>query len=224
MSISMEQERTDPLWPSFWHDVPEGDRAPVRDILAELLGHGVLLGDSGSGRELFQVGVEHRFKLEDYLAPLGLELLVDDETPLLQARPRTESCQLLGSFNKNETLVLLSLWRVWDEGQTSGLNASVTLTLDDLYEKLRLHFESIERPERTQLEDVLSKLKRFRLIRTRRPDADEGVGATLIEVLPSLAKVIPFDSIEQWQERVEMAAPSAAGESSSSQEGREASV
>lgn len=217
----MEQERTDPLWPSFWPDVPEGDRASMRDILAELLGHGVLLGDSGSGRELFQVGLEHRFKLEDYLAPLGLELLVDDEVPLLQARPRTESCQLLGSFTKHETLVLLSLWRVWDEGQTSGLNASVTLTLDDLYEKLKLHFENIERPERTQLEDVLSKLKRFRLIRTRRPDADEGVGATLIEVLPSLAKVIPFDSLEQWQERVDLAAPPMSSSEAATQEEKE---
>ncbi len=202
-------ERTDPLWPSFWHDVPLQDRAPMRDILAELLGHGVLLGDSGSGRELMQVAAEHRFKLEDYLAPLGLELVMDEELPLLQARPRTESCQLLGSFNKHETLVLLSLWRVWDEGQTSGLNAAVTLTLDDLYEKLRLHFENIERPERTQLEEVLGKLKRHRLIRTRKPELMEGIGATLIEVLPSLARTIPFDSIEQWSERADLAAPSA---------------
>ena len=44
---------SDPLWPRFWSDVPESDRAPLREVLAELLGRGVLLGDEGSGRDLF---------------------------------------------------------------------------------------------------------------------------------------------------------------------------
>ena len=203
----MTSERTDPLWPSFWHDVPVHDRAPMRDILADLLKCEVLLGDTGSGRELLLVAREHQHRLADYLAPLGLELVLDEEVPLVQARPRTESCQLLGSFNKYETLILLSLWRVWDEAQTSGLSSAVTLTLDDLYEKLHVYFEEIERPERTQLEDALIKLKRHRLIRTRKPDGSENPGDTLIEVLSTLARVIPFDSIEQWAERAQLAAP-----------------
>lgn len=206
----MTIERTDPLWPSFWHDVPVEDRAPMRDILADLLSHGVLLGDTGSGRELLLVAREHRERLADYLAPLGLELVLDEEVPLLQARPRAESCQLLGSFNKYETLMLLTLWRVWDEAQTGGLSSAVTLTLDELYEKLRVYFEDIERPERTQLEDALGKLKRHRLIRTRRPDDSEAPGETIIEVLPSLPRVIPFDSIEQWSERAQLVSPSVA--------------
>ncbi len=203
----MNTEHVDPLWPSFWHDVPVQDRAPMRDILAELLSHGVLLGDTGSGRELLLVAQEYRLRLADYLAPLGLELVVDEEVPLLQARPRAESCQLLGSFNKWETLILLALWRVWDEAQTAGLSAAVTLTLDELYEKLHVYFEDIERPERTQLEDALNKLKRHRLVRTRRPDGSESPGETCIEVLPSLARVIPFDTIENWRERADLAAP-----------------
>jgi hypothetical protein len=32
-------------------------------------------------------------------------------------------------------------------------------------------------------------------------------GDLLIEVLPSLARAIPFDSIEQWRERVDLASP-----------------
>jgi hypothetical protein len=188
----------------------------MRDILAELLSHGVLLGDTGSGRELLLVAREHRLRLADYFAPLGLELVIDEEVPLLQARPRAESCQLLSSFNKYETLILLALWRVWDEAQTAGLSAAVTLTLDDLYEKLHVYFEDIERPERTQLEDALNKLKRHRLVRTRRPDGSESPGELCIEVLPSLARVIPFDSIEQWSERAELASPSGRGVGASS--------
>ncbi len=204
----MMAERPDPMWPSFWADVPVEDRAAMRDILAELLKRGVLIGDSGSGRELFLLARDHhRFRIEDYLAPLGLELIVDDEALLLQARPRSEACQLLGSFNKDETLILLTLWRVWDESQTANGNAVVLLKLDELWEKLRVYFDRIEPPERPQIEATLVKLRRHRLVRTQKPDGATNVGETLIEVLPSLARVIPFDSIEQWASRVDLAQP-----------------
>jgi hypothetical protein len=204
----MTDERTDPLWPSFWADVPTEERAPMRDILAELLGRGVLLGDTGSGRELFLLARDHhRFHLEDYLAPLGLELIIDDEALLLQARPRAEACQLLGNFTKDETLILLTLWRVWDEAQTSGANAAILLRLDDLWEKLRVFFDRIEPPEKSQIEAALTRLKRHRLVRTQRPENAESPGDLLIEILPSLSRAIPFDTIEQWQERVDLASP-----------------
>jgi len=206
----MTAERPDPLWPSFWADVPSEERAPLRDILAELLGRGVLLGDTGSGRELFLLARDHhRFRLEDYLAPLGLEFLVDDEAMILQARPRTESCQLLGSFSKDETLILLTLWRIWDEAQTSGAHAAVLLRLDDLWEKLRVYFDRIEPPEKSQIEAALTRLKRHRLVRTQRPDQADHPGDILIEVLPTLARAIPFESIAQWQERANLASPPA---------------
>lgn len=204
----MTPERPDPLWPSFWADVPLEERAPLRDILAELLGRGVLLGDTGSGRELFLLARDHhRFRLEDYLAPLGLEFVVDDDALLLQARPRTEACQLLGTFTKDETLILLSLWRVWDEAQTSGSNAAVLLSLDDLWEKLRVFFDRIEPPEKSQIDNALTRLKRHRLVRTQKPEQMTQPGEMLIEVLPSLARAIPFDSIAQWQERADLASP-----------------
>lgn len=204
----MNAERTDPLWPSFWADVAPEERASVRDILAELLGRGVLPGDTGSGRELFLLARDHhRFRLEDYLAPLGLELIVDDEAFLLQARPRTEACQLLGSFTKDETLVLLTLWRVWDEAQTAGGSAAVLLSLDDLWEKLRVYFDRIEPPEKSQIEASLVRLKRHRLIRTQKPDQMENSKNILIEVLPSLSRAIPFESIAQWRERAELTSP-----------------
>lgn len=204
----MNAERVDPLWPSFWADVAVEERAPIRDILAELLGRGVLVGDTGSGRELFLLARDHhRFRLEDYLAPLGLELIIDEDALLLQARPRLEACQLLGNFTKDETLILLTLWRVWDEAQTVGISTAVLLRLDDLWEKLRVYFDRIEPPEKSQIEAALTRLKRHRLVRTQKPDHMEHSGDLLIEILPSLARAIPFDSIEQWRERVEMATP-----------------
>lgn len=192
----------DPYWPRFWADVPEEDRAPIRDILAELLGRGTLLGSEGVGRDLYMLARDHyRDHLADYLAPLGLELLVDDDFSLLQARPRPESCLLLGQFTKDETLLLLVLWRAWDDVRNSQATQSVIITVDELWTRFRSTFDKIEPPEKTHLDVLLARLKRHRLIRTNRPEGTTQLGEMLIEILPSLPRAIPFDSIEEWLAR-----------------------
>ena len=197
-----------PLWPSFWSDVPEDDRAPIRDVLAELLGRGVILGSEGSGRELFLLIRDHyQAHLADYLAPLGLELIVDEETPLLQARPRTEACQLLSTFSRDETVVILTLWRLWDDEQASGSAAAVIITVDDLWNRLRIFFDRIEPPEKSQIESILAKLRRHRLVRTHKPETMTHAGEMQIEVLASLSRVIPFDDLEAWLQRVDLCQP-----------------
>lgn len=202
-------ENRSPLWPSFWAHVPEEDRAPLRDVLAELLGRGVVLGSEGSGRELYLlVRDDYQQEISDYLAPLGLELIVDDEGPLLQARPRTEACQLLGSFSRDETLVLLTLWRIWDDAQVSGNQAAVVVTVDELWGKLRVFFDRIDPPEKTQLDNILAKLRRHRLVRALRPDGvPQPPGEVRMEVLASLSRVIPFDDLESWLQRAELCQP-----------------
>lgn len=197
-----------PLWPTFWSHVPEEDRAPLRDVLAELLGRGVIIGGEGGGRELFLLVRDHyQPEIADYLAPLGLELIVDDGSPLLQARPRTEACQLLGAFSRDETLVLLTLWRLWDDAQVSGRQGAVVVSVDELWGKLRVFFDRIDPPEKTQLESILARLRRHRLVRTLRPDGIQQAGEVQIEVLSSLARVIPFDDLEAWLQRAELCQP-----------------
>jgi hypothetical protein len=188
--------------------VPEEDRAPIRDVLAELLGRGVILGNEGSGKELFLLIRDHyQPHVSDYLAPLGLELIIDDEAMLLQARPRTETCQLLGHFARDETLVILTLWRIWDDEQASRTAAAVIISVDELWNKLKLFFERIEPPEKTQIDAILTKLKRHRLVRTHKPEGMTLPGEMQIEILPSLARVIPFDDLEAWVQRAALCQP-----------------
>ena len=199
---------TDPHWPSFWPDVPEDDRPMMREVLAELLGRGTLLGDTGAGRDLFLLARDHYKKhLEDYLAPLGLELVIDDDFSLLQARPRPEACHLLGQFTKDETLLLLVLWRVWDDHRSNLAASAVILTADELWTRFRNTFDKIDPPDKTHLESLLGRLKRLRLIRTRKPEAAQQLGETLIEVLPSLSRVIPFDDLEACLARAALYQP-----------------
>ena len=72
----------------------------------------------------------------------------------------------------------------------------VTLSADDLFAKLKLYFEHIEPPAPTHLERILVKLRSRRLIRFQ-PDA-ERFGESRLEILPTLARAIPFERPEEW--------------------------
>ena len=206
----MSDTARDPHWPRFWKDVPEEDRAPLREIIAELLGRGTLIGDSGAGRDLFRLGRDHYGEhLSDYLAPLGLELVIDDDFCLLQARPRPEACHLLGQFTKDETLILLVLWRAWDDHRTNEATPAVILSVDELWTRFRNTFDKIDPPEKTHLEQILARLKRHRLIRSHRPEGSTQLGETLIEILPSLPRVVPFDDLQAWTDRTSQYQPAA---------------
>jgi hypothetical protein len=182
----------------------------LREILAELLAHGVILGDSGSGRDQYLLVRDHyQQHVEDYLAPLGLKLVVDEDFFLLQAQPRAEACLLLAKFSKDESLIMLALWRVWDEQQSSQSSGAVILTVDDLWNHLKVYFDRMDPPEKTQIENILSKLKRHRLVRTQKPEQMTGIGEMQIEVLPSLVRVIPFDDLDAWLQRVDLCQPAA---------------
>jgi hypothetical protein len=199
---------SDPHWPSFWPNVPDDDRAAIREILAELLGRGTLLGTSGAGRDHFMLARDHyRSHLSDYLSPLGLELVIDDDFSLIQARPRPEACLLLSQFTKDETLILLVLWRAWDDHRTHEASSAVILSVDELWTRFRNTFDQIDPPEKTHLNDLLARMKRHRLIRTHKPEGALQLGETLIEVLPSLPRVIPFDSLESCLARAALYQP-----------------
>ena len=185
-------------WPSFWAEVPEHDRAPLREVIAELLGCGVIFGDEGSGRDLYLlVRDAYRQQVQDYLSLLGLELIVDSEPPLLQARPVPEECGLLETFTKAETLVVLALWRVFDEARNQSNQPAVLLTLNDLWTRWQVYFDRIDPPGGPALREVLLHLRRRKLIRFQ----DTGDDDATIEVLPSLPRVIPFESLAAWLER-----------------------
>lgn len=195
-------------WPSFWADVPERDRPPLRDVLADLLRHGVILGDEGSGRDAYLfVRDQYPVHVRDYLAPLGLELIIDHEPPLLQARPVPEECQLLATFTKDETLLVLALWRIYDESRAEQAAETVIVSANDLWVKWHVFFEHIEPPGITALEELLSRLRRKKLIRFQRSDDSSRPGDAMIEILPSLARCIPFDSIDAWLERARLYEP-----------------
>lgn len=196
-----------PAWPSFWTDIPEADRPAVREILTDLLATGVLFGEAGRERELFLTARNYQSQLAEYLSLLNLDLVSDPDRPILQARPIPGECGLTARFTKDETLVVLTLWRIYDDGRMERPTSIVDLSADNLYAKLRLYFEHIEPPAATHLERILGKLRARRLIRFQKDD--ERFGESRLEILPTLARAIPFERQEEWSQTVALFQPSA---------------
>jgi hypothetical protein len=189
-------------WPKFWTHVAEADRQPLRDVLSGLLRHGVILGDEGSGRDLFRLVRDHlRAEVEEYLAPLGLRVVILDDPPILQAQPVPEECDLLAQFTQQETLLALVLWRMYDEALIASRTRAVLFSANDVWLKWQVIFDRIEPPTLSALKEALARLRRKRLIRYTDAEDPTRPGDAIIEILPTLPRVIDFAGLEEWQAR-----------------------
>ncbi|MBX3745950.1 MAG: DUF4194 domain-containing protein [Verrucomicrobiae bacterium] len=186
-------------WPSFWQHIPEPDRPALSEALTELLSKGVLLGDDGRAREIFLTAREHLRDLAEYLAPLHLDLWSDPDRSFLQARPVSGECGLTAKFNKAETLLVLVLWRLYHETRMERAVETVVVSANDVYQALRLTFEHLEPPTETHLDRMLARLHSRRLIRFQRHDDPQRFGESSVEILPTLPRVIPFESLDAWE-------------------------
>jgi hypothetical protein len=75
----------------------------------------------------------------------------------------------------------------------------VVLTANELWQKLRVFFDKIEPPTETHLDKMLAKLRRKRLIRYQRQEDSTRFGDSLVEILPTLVRAIPFENLEAWK-------------------------
>lgn len=193
-------------WPTFttWNRIQEPDRAALSEILGELLAHGALIGDTGRDRELYLLAREYQRELAEYLAPLQLELLPDADRPIFQLRPVPGDCALMARFNKAETLLVLTLWRMYHDARMDNVVASVVVTTNEIWERLRLYFENIAPPTEAQLREMLGKLRSRRLVRVQWHEDPASFGESQVEILHTLPRVIPFENAAGWQQQADL--------------------
>lgn len=191
-------------WPSFqtWSRIREEERAAISEILTELLAHGALIGQSGRDRELFLLAREYEQELAEYLAPLHLQLMSDPDRPIFQLRPVPGDCGLMERFNKAETLFVLTLWRIYHDVRMESTVETVVVSANQIWERLRLYFETIELPKEAQMREILAKLRQRRLIRVQWNEDPQYFGQSQIEILPTLPRVIPFENADAWEQQV----------------------
>lgn len=198
-------------WPSFWPQIREDDRAALSDVLTQLLSSGALLGDSGRDRELFLLARQYQREIGEYFAPLNLELMPDPDLPIFQLRPVPGDCGLFARFNKAETLLVLTLWRIYHDARMEQTVATVVVTANDVWSRLKLYFERIDPPTEALMREMLAKLRGRRLLRIQRQEDGARFGDTQIEILPTLARVIPFENEAAWEQQRATHAPTTPG-------------
>ena len=193
-------------WPAFstWNRIREEDRDALSEVLTELLAHGALLGDAGGDRELYLLAREYQPEIAEYLAPLNLQLWPDADRPIFQLRPVPGDCGLMARFNKAETLLVLTLWRVYHDAQMERPVEAVVITANDIWQRLKLYFAHVELPTSAQLREMLGKLRNRRLVRTQWHEDANQFGESQIEILPTLRRVIPFENAAAWAQQAEL--------------------
>lgn len=78
-------------WPTFWEHIPETDRTALREVIAQLLKTGVVLGNSGRDLQLFRLAQDYQKEVTEYLSVLSLELSWTQPSPFFRRAPSRAS-------------------------------------------------------------------------------------------------------------------------------------
>ncbi len=136
----------------------------------------------------------------------------DPDRPIFQLRPVPGDCGLFVRFNKAETLLVLTLWRIYHDARMEQTVATVVVTANDIWSRLKLYFERIDPPTEALLREMLAKLRTRRLVRLQRQEDGARFGDTQIEILPTLARVIPFENETAWEQQCALYNPATAAD------------
>lgn len=178
-----------------------GDRELLGDALRRLMAHGSILGLEPAQTDLYHWSYQNRPWLDEMAALLDLKLHWEHADRTIQAVP--QSSTFLLKLKLDATLVLLTLWYEFDTAiRDRGETPPVRLTAQQLNDSLAAKFEPLKKfqPSPTRLREILSLAQRKNLLRFTPNEAQE---RSIIEVLPTLKRIIPFQNIEEWNKNAE---------------------
>lgn len=179
----------------------ETDREQLGDAVQRFLARGAILGTEPGLAELYHWCHLNRELVEEAAALVGLKLYWDHEIRVVQAVPQTGAFTL--HLKLDATLVLLTLWYEFDTAvRDRGEAPPVRLTVEQLNDSLKTKFEPLRKhlPSPTRLREILSLAQRKCLLRY---SPAELPSEALIDILPTLKRIIPFQDIEEWNRHAE---------------------
>lgn len=187
--------------PGLLARLSELDRERLGEALRRLLARGSILGLEPGQSELFHWCDLNREWVEELAALLELKLFWDREGRLLQAVPLAHAFTL--RLKMDATLVLLTLWYEFDTAvRDRGEAPPIRLTVKQLNDALSTKFEPLARhlPSPHRLTEILALAQRKNLLRYAQA---EDRADSVIEILPTLKRVIAFQDLEEWTRAAE---------------------
>lgn len=179
----------------------DADRARLAEVLQELLGHGSILGLNPGQADLYEWCRLNPDWVREAAALVGLAVYSEHESRLVQAIPQKSS--LILNLKQDATLVLLALWYEFDTQVRDHGATEVRLSVEQLNQLLKekLLPDLKSQPSAGRMREILSQARRFNLVEV---EFDEPFEKSVIEVLPTLKKVIQFNGIEEWNKTAEL--------------------
>jgi len=177
------------------------DRDRLGEAMRRLMAHGSILGLEPSQTDLYHWCYQNRPWLDELAGLFDLKLHWEHQDRTVQAVPQGSAFLL--HLKLDASLVLLTLWYEFDTAvRDRGETPPVRLTAQQLNDSLAAKFEALRKfqPSPTRLREILSLAQRKNLLRFL-PDA--ALERSVIEVYPTLKRVIPFQSIEEWNKNAE---------------------
>lgn len=177
------------------------DRERLGEALRRLMANGSILGLEPAQTDLYHWCYQNRYWLDEMTALLDLKLYWEHADRTVQAVP--QSTAFLLRLGLDATLVLLTLWYEFDTAiRDRGETPPVRLTAQQLNDSLAAKFEPLKRsqPSPSRLREILSLAQRKNLLRYTPNEAPE---RSVIEVFPTLKRVIPFQDIGEWNKHAE---------------------
>jgi hypothetical protein len=177
------------------------DRERLGEALRRLLAHGSILGLEPAQTDLYHWCYQNREWVDELAALLELKLHWDHQDRTVQAIP--QGAAFLLRLRLDATLVLLTLWYEFDTAvRDRGESPPIRLTAQQLNDALSAKFEPLRKhlPSPTRLREILALAQRKNLVRFT---PDVALEHSLIEVLPTLKRVIPFQNIEEWNKNAD---------------------
>lgn len=177
------------------------DRERLGETLRRLLTSGSILGFEPAQTDLYHWCYQNRGWVNELAGLLDLKLHWEHQDRAVQAVP--QSGAFLLHLKLDATLVLLTLWYEFDTAvRDRGEIPPVRLTAQQLNDSLTAKFEPLRKhlPSQTRLREILALAQRKNLVRFT---PDVVLERSLIEILPTLKRVIPFQGIEEWNKNAE---------------------
>ena len=183
----------------------EQDRERLGEALRRLVAHGAILGTEPGQGELYAWSHLNRAWTEEIAALLELKLFWDHELRFVQAVPQSGAFTM--RLKLDATLVLLTLWYEFDTAvRDRGETPPIRLTTAQLNDSLKTKFAPLLRGESqnlvspSRLAEILRFAQRKSLLRFA---AAAQPAEAVIEILPTLKRVLPFQDLAAWTSRAD---------------------
>jgi hypothetical protein len=177
------------------------DKERLGEALRRLLAGGSILGLDSAQTDLYHWCYQNRPWVDEMAELLDLKLHWEHQDRTVQAVPQT--AVFLLRLKLDATLVLLTLWYEFDTAiRDRGETPPVRLTAQQLNDSLAAKFEPLKKfqPSPTRLREILSLGQRKNLLRYTIDPAPE---RSIIEIFPTLKRVIPFQNIDEWNKNAD---------------------